>query len=137
MGGFVSLKGKMKQNKTWRGFLSQEEDSVAQGILVRFCSQQGLLAARSREKSLSHLQADPGAGRSGRWRGCGALEALPCPRKHNSWVLPPAQPCPRLQEENWAKKKVAGETATQTLGAHGTPKGGGLARRCAQLMQAS
>lgn len=42
----------MKQNKTWRGFLSQEEDSlikgsacVAQGILVHLCSQQGLLAA--------------------------------------------------------------------------------------------
>lgn len=97
----------MKQNKTWRGFLSQEEGSlikgsapVAQGILVHFCSQQGLLAARSREKSLSHLQVDPGAGRSGRWRGMGAQEVLPCPRNHNSWVLPPAQPCPRLQEEN-------------------------------------
>lgn len=54
----------MKQNKTWRGFLSQEEDllikgsaCVARGILVHFCSQQGFLAARSREKSLSHLRA--------------------------------------------------------------------------------
>lgn len=126
----------MKQNKTWRGFLSQEEDllikgsaCVAQGILVHFCSQQGLLAARSREKSLSHLRADPGAGGQGGGGDVGAQEALPCPRNHNSWVLPPAQPCPRLQEENWAKRKVAGETATQILGAHGTPKGCGLARR--------
>lgn len=50
MGGFVSFKGKTKQNKTW-SFLSQEEGSpitgftrAAPGILVQFCSQRGLLA---------------------------------------------------------------------------------------------
>lgn len=34
------------------------------------------------------------------------------------------------------KRKAAGETADQTLGAHGTPEGRGLARRCSQLVQA-
>lgn len=127
------------------GVLSREEDSVIKGAHVcgsghpgAFCSQQGLLAACSREKSLSHLQADSGVGGQGGAGPVGDTRDPALPREPHRLGTPSSSDLPHTwQKKSWVKRKVAGETADHTLRAHGTPRGHGLARRCSQLANTS
>jgi hypothetical protein len=96
---------------------------VAPGILVQFCSQPGLLAACSREKSLSHLQVSGDQVREVR-----EVEGLPTQPQQPGALCSSTLPHPggELSEEEGASQVSAASAAW----AHGTPKGPDLASRC-------